>query len=447
MGGGCKNNDDLARKFVNVCKSDKMGVSSLSRIRIQRVLGIALAALFICFSGIAGAQQRTELHFLASGFSAELVALLEDELLPAFEAEHNVNVLVDPIGWGERSDRIAILIASGIPPDVIGTGFYSPYQEGGSGLLAPLDRYVAEWEHKSSIPQPVWDTQTWRGSIVAVPIRFDLRAIAYHKNVFAESGFDPNRPPQSWEELIDAARQMTRFTSAGDRLEVRGMAFADPAQEMLSYIHQAGIPPVDLETFQSNLNTPQALEAARTFVELNRVSRRDLGTSGGGFVDGGIAMQSINPTMVQQWSAIFEGSLSSHMGIFSPRRSLSDDPVALGFINGVAIAEASRNKDLAWKFIEFLISDEVLTKIQALSGWMTTRVDLAAQMDFEYLDMYYPQVPFIRPAQLPPPRDRSQNELSQLMTQAINGEIAPEQAMSQAHELWARLLQEWRSEL
>src|SRR5690606_37215179 len=125
-------------------------------------------------------------------------------------------------------------------------------------LLAPIDRYVAEWEHKSSIPQPVWDTQTWRGSIVAVPIRFDLRAIAYHKNVFAESGFDPNRPPQSWEELIDAARQMTRFTSAGDRLEVRGMAFADPAQEMLSYIHQTGIPPVDLETFQSNLNTPQA---------------------------------------------------------------------------------------------------------------------------------------------------------------------------------------------
>jgi len=291
----------------------------VSRIRIAIAVSIILTLQHLGASPNAAAQQRAQLHFLAPGLSTEVVSLLENELLPAFEAEYNVDVYVDPIAWGERSDRIAILIASGNPPDVIGTGYYSPYQEGGSRLLAPLDRYVAGWNDRSAIPEPVWETQTWRGSIVAVPLYFDLRAIAYNRNVFAESGL--------------------------------------------------------------------------------------------------------------------------------PRRSLHLNPVALGFINGLGITELSRNKDFAWKFIEFFMSSEVLAKMQAVSGWMTTRVDLAEAPGAAHLTMYYPQVPYIKPAQLPPPRDRSQNELSQLMTRAINGEIAPEQAMLQAHELWARLLEEWRSQL
>jgi len=394
----------------------------------------------------ASAQQRT-LHFLAPGFSTELIALLESEVLPEFKRQYNVDVMIEPIGWGERTDRIAILIASGIPPDLIGTGYYSPYQEGASRLLAPLDKYLADWRHTRSIPEPVWETQRWRGQVVAMPLYFDLRAIAYNKRLYAESGLNPDVPPQSWEELLDAIRLLTRFDPNGNALAVRGANFWGGAQEMLSYIHQTGIAPVDLVEFRSNLNTPEAIEAARFFAEMVRTTRLDLPLTGGNFESGGIAMTTANPGNALNYFRNIGPAFAAEVGFFAPRRSLAHDPVALAFINGIGIAEASPNKDLAWKFIEFLMSDETLLKIQPVSGWMTPRVDIVGDFDAPYLDDFYRIVPFIKAAQLPPPRNDSQNGLDELMNRVTNNQISPEQAMLEGHELWQRLLNQWRAEI
>lgn len=413
--------------------------------RWLRVLTLALSVL-VSAPGALGAQSRT-LHFLAPGFSQELVSLLESEVLPEFESLHDVDVYIEPIGWGERTDRIAILLAAGQPPDLIGTGYYSPYQEGAAGLFAPLDKYLAQWEYTNTIPEPVWETQRWRGQVMTLPLYFDLRSIAYNKQLYAEAGIDPDTPPQSWEELLQAIQLLTRFNPAGDALAVRGIAFWGGAQEMLSWIHQTGVNPVDLEAFRSNLNTPEALEAARFFVEMNRASRLDVSLAGGGFETGGLAMTTASPGNVLSWYQSMGSDFLSHVGVFAPRRSPSYDPVALGFINGVGIAAASPNQDLAWKLIEFLMSDEVLLRIQPVTGWMTPRTDLVGAFDAPYLDIYYPLVTHIKAAQLPPPRNESQNGLDSLMSRAVNNEIPPEQAMLEAHEHWQRLLNEWRAEL
>lgn len=407
---------------------------------------VTILAGVLLVVGVTGAQQR-QLHFLAPGFSTELVALLENEVLPEFEELHNVDVTIEPVGWGERTDRIAILIASGIPPDLIGTAYYSPYQEGALGLLAPLDKYLAEWEHTRTIPEPVWETQRWKGEVVAVPMTFDLRSMAYNKQLFAESGLDPGQPPQSWEELLESIRLLTRFDPSGDALEVRGVSFWGGAQEMLTWIHSAGIAPIDLEAFRSNLNTTQATEAARFFVEMKRASRPELAVTGGGFEGGALAMTTANPGSAQSWANNIGGDFISQVGFFAPRRSPAHDPVAVGFINGVSIAAASPNKDLAWKLIELLMSDEVLLKIQPVTGWMPPRVDMVGDYNAPYLDLYYPLVPYIKAAQLPPPRNESQNGLDAIMNRASDNEISPEQAMLEGHELWQRLLNEWRVEL
>lgn len=413
--------------------------------RIFRLLLGMLLVLAVAVS--AGSARSRTLHFLAPGFSTEVVALLKDEILPAFEALHDVEVVIEAIDWGARTDRIAILLASGLPPDLIGTGYYSPYQEGASGLLASLDKYLEDWEYTHTVPEAVWETQRWRGQVVAMPLYFDLRSIAYNRHLYAESGLDPNAPPQSWEELLDMIELLTRFAPGGDELAVRGMTFWGGAQEMLSWIHQTGIPPVDLEAFRSNLNTPQALEAARFFVEMNRAARPEFPLAGGGFETGSIAMTTTNPGNVRSWYINLGADFLSQVGVFAPRRSPSHDPVALAFINGVGIANASPNKDLAWKLIEFLMSDEVLLRIQPLTGWMTPRTDLAGAFDAPYLDIYYPLVAHIKAAQLPPPRNDSQNGLDTLMARAVNNEIPPEQAMLEGHELWQRLLNQWRAEL
>jgi len=390
--------------------------------------------------GVGSAQQRDVLHVLGAGWDLELVDLLENELLPAFEAQHNVDVQIEPVGWDERVDRIQILVASGLPLDVIATGYYSPYQEGASGLLAPLDRYIETWEHAGTIPGPVWETQRWRGSIMAVPLEFDLRGIGYFKSYFSEAGLDPERPPASWEELLEAVRRTTRLDSSGETLAVRGIAFWEAAQEMIGYIHTAGVAPVELEVFRSNLNTPQAAEAVRFYLELNRAARFDLDNDA-------TAMMTVNPGFMRLVHGWIDGDFAGQFGVFAPRRSPAQDPVAVGFINGLAIASGSTKKDLAWKFIEFMLSDEVLLAIQPVTGWMPPRVDLAPEYGAPHLDIYYPLVPYIKPAQLPPPGHLSQWAFEDALQRALAGEISPEQALMEGHDVWARHLNEWRAEL
>ena len=398
-------------------------------------------------SAASGSAKVQELHFLAPGFSVELVTLLENEILPEFEALYDVDVMIETLDWGARTDRITILLAAGIPPDLIGTGYYSPYQEGASGLLAPLDRYLESWELTHTIPEAVWETQRWRGQVVAVPLYFDLRSIAYNKGLYSEAGLDPDTPPQSWEELLDVIHLLTRFEPGGNTLSVRGITFWGGAQEMLSWIHQTGILPVDLEVFRSNLNTPQAIEAARFFVEANRAARPEFPLSGGNFETGAIAMTTASPGTLRAWLENMGAGFLAQVGVFAPRKSPGHAPVALAFINGVGIASASPNKDLAWKLIDFLMRDDVLLRIQPVTGWMTPRTDLVGEFDAPYLDMYYPLVAHIKAAQLPPPRNDSQNGLDSIMSRAVNNQIPPEQAMLEAHELWQRLLNEWRAEL
>jgi len=78
---------------------------------------------------------------------------------------------------------------------------------------------------------------------------------------------------------------------------------------------------------------------------------------------------------------------------------------------------------------------------------MPPRVDLVDEYYAPYLDQYYPLVAHVKAAQLPPPRNESQNGLDAIMNRASNNEISPEQAMLEGHELWQRLLNEWKVEL
>src|SRR5690606_39744571 len=102
------------------------------------------------------------------------------------------------------------------------------------------------------------------------------------------------------------------------------------------------------------------------------------------FENGAIAMTTTSPANVRTWFENMGESFLSQMGLFAPRRSPAENPVAVGFINGIAMTNASPNKDLAWKLIEYLMSDDVLIQIQQATGWMTPRTDLAGERSEEH---------------------------------------------------------------
>jgi ABC-type glycerol-3-phosphate transport system substrate-binding protein len=87
-----------------------------------------------------------------------------------------------------------------------------PYAQ--AGLLAALDDVVAERDRPDYLPAAL-AYDTWNGHLWGAPFRIETHALLYNKKLFREAGFDPDRPPETWGALLDAARRLTRTTSAG----------------------------------------------------------------------------------------------------------------------------------------------------------------------------------------------------------------------------------------
>ncbi|HHW11296.1 MAG TPA: extracellular solute-binding protein [Firmicutes bacterium] len=410
------------------------------------LLSISFVLMILGFTTIAGA---TELRFLAVGYPSVLVTYYNQNVVPEFERLHGVKVILENTNWDSRMDKILISIAGGVPYDIVSTGFYSVYEEGSQDLLAPLDHYLSRWELTNRFPAPVWEALKWKGHVYAVPQNHDLRAIAYNKNLFAQVGLDPNQPPQSWEELILATRRLTRME--GDRLTVRGFARSSSvggrAQELFWFMRMLGVPEVDVETYTSNLDKPEALEALRALAEIAEAARYRNSEMAGGFALERVAMQRQHPgafvTAIQQ-----NPGIADSYGLFAPRRDPGSPPVTHDFINGLAILNASRNKDLAWKFITTLYEEDVLLEAQVISGFMAGRMDMMNRMMSAIhpkIGLFYDMFNYLQTSVVPPPRNTSQQVLGNLIQQVYNGELSPANALDQAHHLWSMLLEDWRA--
>lgn len=409
------------------------------------VLGVIVAIGL--FANLAHAQ---ELHVLMTTLRPALMEHLEHRIIPAFEEAHGVPVRIEYTTWNERLDKMLLLHAAGTPPDIVMTGFYSPYLEGSIGLLAPLDSYLAEWEHADKYPDNIWDTQRWDGQVYAVPLNTSVRGIGYNKQLFGEAGLDPDTTPKSWEELLQFTTRLTRLDANGQQVLQRGFhlnpsSASGNAQSLFWFMLQNGVPEVDLQSMTSNMNTPQTLEALQFMLELQEASHGLLPAVSGGLPGGRTAMEWVAPG--QDRVVLF--SDPDDLGVFAPQRSPDTAPVSHAFIDGLAIVGASRNKDLAWEFIASLLDDESLIEVQRATGWIAGRTDLIPYLAEEspsaqsFLELFA----YAQSSIIPPPRDIAQGEIAALLAGVWRYEISPQEALLRADQVWNRLLGEWEAEI
>lgn len=286
-----------------------------------------------------------------------------------------------------------------------------------------------------------------------MPLEVQIRGVGYNKELFARSGLDTERPPQSWEDMLEYTRILTH--SLDNRsLTQRGFQFSTAAsggtsQNFFWWMRQAGITEVNLETGQSNLNHPKAIEALEHLVDLYEAGK--LGSSGvsGGIGGGRIAMSSAFTPASFVNTIVANPELDGQVGVFAPRYSPETEPIAHTFSNGLAITQASRNKDEAWLFIVEMLKDEALTDIQSAMNWISGRIDLTLEMAEHSpgIDQFLDMFPYLYGSTLPPPRDISQQELAVYLKQVFDGVTSPQEALIQTHEIWTRLLNDWNQQI
>lgn len=119
-------------------------------------------------------------------------------------------------------DKVIAGLSGSEPPDVLVLG--GPDSVGTwarEGLVTPLDDFLAQGEvDVEDIFEAPLSQCRYQGKYYCLPWGTDTYALFWNKDLFEEAGLDPERPPETMEELAEYARKLTKFDENGNMIQV-----------------------------------------------------------------------------------------------------------------------------------------------------------------------------------------------------------------------------------
>ncbi|GIK36352.1 MAG: hypothetical protein BroJett011_01850 [Chloroflexota bacterium] len=141
------------------------------------------------------------------------------ELFNKYGEANNVKVQVNaPV----PEDKIIAGLSGSQPPHVLVLG--GPDNVPGwtnEGLLAPLDEIISASNiDKADILPAVLSQCAYKGDHYCLPWGTDTYAFYWNKDLFEEAGLDPEKPPQTLEELAEYADKLTKVDANGEITQI-----------------------------------------------------------------------------------------------------------------------------------------------------------------------------------------------------------------------------------
>lgn len=136
-------------------------------------------------------------------------------------AQDSVVVHATPIPWQEHEKKILTAVLSGDPPDVV-SQFVPVVRWASRMALRPIDDLIQETGFDMNVFFPALVSEVkWMGRTFALPANTASYAFFYNKKLLAEAGLNPDRPPQTWNEVREYSKAITRYDDQG-RMIVAG---------------------------------------------------------------------------------------------------------------------------------------------------------------------------------------------------------------------------------
>lgn len=370
-----------------------------TRHKSKLIVGIGFLVVLLLTVGVISASARITLKFLCVEQYPDTVKALENDILPAFEKENpNIKVEIDYVTWDTMGEKLMTGFAAGVGADVITTGsdWIGPYAERNQFL--PLDKYWAEYEDQDDFYEGFMQISSYKGYLYGIPYISDIRPLIYRRDFFKEAGLDPDKAPQTWEELANYAVKLTKRDAKTGKITRAGYnAAADtPGSaffEFWYYLRQAGgytttdawgAPPTE-ELPRAIMNSPEGIEALEFLNSL--VNEYKVSPLAG--------MPEITPGV----SIVLEGSIAMQVGFYPSFQiekyhpELADDVevamptkkekrVTYVCPNVMVISSITKHPEESWKLVMWLTSPDSMDKILAPQGITPTRKSVTKYAEY-----------------------------------------------------------------
>lgn len=324
---------------------------------MRQVLFI-IFALFFC--NIANA---VDIEYWQYSYKARLDAM--DKLIEAFEAENpDINVIQTNFPYPQYRTKVAASVAAGEGPDVVQLyyGWLDDYLS--AEILQPLSKKFFPNQAIEDDFFPIVRTMKVNGSYYALPTAVRSLGLFWNKKIFREAGLDPNKPPETLDELIDVAKKLTKRDRAGNIIQV-GLTMGPINQDHNWWrevlVRQFGGEPYNADNTEVTYMNQAGLNAFQYYADfalthetsvVDFMDKGEIAFKAGRaamHIDGSFVLSLFNRTRRLEWGVT---ELPSHNDIKANFSSY--------WVNGITSKAKGEKHVAAEKFLKFITSDDAM---------------------------------------------------------------------------------------
>ncbi|WP_129410145.1 extracellular solute-binding protein [Marinitoga lauensis] len=347
--------------------------------------------------------------------------MLNDEsskkILGEFMKENpDIEVEYVQLSWSNGFDKIVTSIAANNAPDVVELGNTWVANFASQDAILKMDDYASKVKDKYF----GWDSVEYNGHYWALPWLLGTRALFFNLDLFEKAGLDPNTPPETWEELYDAAQ---KIDALGDDIYGFGMcageSFSPWQQWFLPAVwgNEASILSKDMK--KSLLYSTKVIETAKFYQALSKYSLKtkqaDLAKA---FGEGKLGMYVSGAWDISGIESNYPNILFDVALLPKPNK-WSGTHASFAGAEVLAITKQSKNQEAALKLIEYLLRSDVAMQVTKLVPSVFPSV-VGADKDPWFEDhpmhqVFYEQNKYAKPA----PSHPQWFKIQQYLTEAI----------------------------
>lgn len=324
------------------------------------VLGIAMS-----IGAIAGARaQAVEIEYWQYVFDARIKAM--NELIKRFEAANpGIKVKHTTFPYADYQTKIAAAVPAGQGPDVVQLYYGWLDNFVGAKFIQPLPRDAFPHDVIEKEFYPIVQTMKRDGEYYGLPTAVRTLALFYNKKLFQEAGLDPNKPPQTLDEYLEAAKKTVKRDAAGNMLSA-GAVIDMPGQDLHWWrevlLRQMGGKPYSDDHKTVAYDSEAGAKALNWYADLQRVHK----VGQAGFMDEGqAAFRAGRAAMTVDGSfrlGAFGGIKNFEWGVAELPASADGkrSNFASYWVNAITAKPTGAKLEAAKKFMAFTTSPEAM---------------------------------------------------------------------------------------
>jgi multiple sugar transport system substrate-binding protein len=304
------------------------------------------------------------------------------QIIADFE-KANPSIKVEYVGISatEYQSKVDTAIQGGGLPDVGGVGAAMAAGFAAQKALDPLDGRLGTSPLKDKLNEGMVESLKSAGGgeeLYSIPTSANNGTLYYRTDLFRKAGLDA---PTTWAKFYEAAEKLTDAKKNEFGYTIRGGA-GSIAQALDAMYGQSGVTSFwDAGGKKTTVNDPRNVEALEKYAGLYKkyTPAADLNND--------------FTKMVAQWDSGTIGMLNHNLGSYQDHvKALGPEkfrgipqPTGPGGkrvqvsnpVDGLGLFKSSKNKEAAWKFIEFAASHESNSKWNESAGAIPSNTDAA----------------------------------------------------------------------